>query len=693
MRENYLSDKAQLFAIGRVALIALAILLLDVALFRLLFAQPNWLPSAHLAGAQMASFMAAAGCGSLLAVFGRGKKISLSPLCQKSLISRFLSWLILAFLILFLRGGLLANLMQMASLPPLTAQMLSAGFSAFALSGALYVAFYAPRTGFLAPERLTDTAFLLMAGYAVLLRLFYLGAPELLFEEAYYWNYAQHLDIGYLDHPLMVAWLIKVATLWLGNIEFAVRLGAFMCWFITACFIFRLTRDVFNRAVAYRALALIAVLPAYFSFGFFMSPDAPMSACWAAGVYFFYQIVVHDKKNAWLGLGIALGLGLISKYTISLLGVAIVLFLLIDKPSRRWFTRPEPYLALVLALLLFSPVVIWNFLHDWASFTFQSQGRLSSEFSFSLPRFIGNVIIFLTPTGLVTCCAILFSHKQLLADMSAIKHDAHQAAQVAGHVAERQPLRDYFLLTWLTFFPVAVFAGLSLIRASKLNWTGPCWLAIVPLMALLLMPKSEAGKRPGNPQSKLLAWCRRAWMLTLIICLLFYGALFQWLSLGFPGAHYPQNMHLIGWRSLGAELEKLVTELAQARGEKLLVVGMDRNKIASGAAFYRTYSIESGKLDRRHQPSQETASEHLFAGVGLMYEFWFPLAAQHGKSMLLISDKPEHLQTTTVSERVKTAGDIHELVVQKNGQVSGRYYYRVVSGYQEKSTLGAGQYE
>jgi hypothetical protein len=76
-----------------------------------------------------------------------------------------------------------------------------------------------------------------------------------------------------------------------------------------------------------------------------------------------------------------------------------------------------------------------------------------------------------------------------------------------------------------------------------------------------------------------------------------------------------------------------------------------------------------------------------------MYEFWFPLAAQHGKSMLLISDKPEHLQTTTVSERVKTAGDIHELVVQKNGQVSGRYYYRVVSGYQEKSTLGAGQYE
>ena len=34
-------------------------------------------------------------------------------------------------------------------------------------------------------------------------------------EETYYWNYSRHLDIGYLDHPPMVGWLI-----WLGTAVF-----------------------------------------------------------------------------------------------------------------------------------------------------------------------------------------------------------------------------------------------------------------------------------------------------------------------------------------------------------------------------------------------------------------------------------------------------------------------------------------
>jgi hypothetical protein len=69
-----------------------------------------------------------------------------------------------------------------------------------------------------------------------------------------------------------------------------------------------------------------------------------------------------------------------------------------------------------------------------------------------------------------------------------------------------------------------------------------------------------------------------------------------------------------------------------------------------------------------------------------MYEFWFPLAQQHGKTLLLVSNDRTNLQTNRVLERVKTAGEIAEVIVSKNGQPSGRYYYRLVKGYQEKST-------
>jgi dolichol-phosphate mannosyltransferase len=142
---------------------------------------------------------------------------------------------------------------------------------------------------------------------------------------------------------------------------------------------------------------------------------------------------------------------------------------------------------------------------------------------------------------------------------------------------------------------VAVFAAISLFRASKLNWTGPSWLALVPLLALLLTPKlvatsvttsvTTAVKASVTTSTRLLAWCCRAWIPTLVICLLFYGATLHWLSLGLPGAGYPKNLHLIGWRTFGGEMEQIITKLEQETGEKILVVGMDRNKIASGLAF------------------------------------------------------------------------------------------------------------
>ena len=68
-----------------------------------------------------------------------------------------------------------------------------------------------------------------LVGYAFFLRLLYGAQIELIPEETYYWNYSRHLDIGYLDHPPMVAWLIKLGTLLFGDTEFGVRFGALCC--------------------------------------------------------------------------------------------------------------------------------------------------------------------------------------------------------------------------------------------------------------------------------------------------------------------------------------------------------------------------------------------------------------------------------------------------------------------------------
>lgn len=612
-----------------------------------------WLAPASdlLARHQATSFLLAASAGFLLLWRGPWRN------------ARFTFWrqlpplLLILLLTLFLRGGLLASLLLMTTLPAPLAEGVTAVFSALVFLSAAWVYLH-PGAGE-RPREARWQGFVLGAIlYSVLLRLVHLGVPELLFEEAYYWNYAQHLDIGYLDHPLMVAWTIKPFIALLGNNEFAVRAGAFLFWFATAFFAYRLARELFDKAIGWRTVLLLAVLPAYFSFGFFISPDAPLTAFWAMATYFAYRALIHDEGRAWLGLGIALGLGMISKYTIALLGAAIVLYVVIHRPARKWLGRPEPYVALAVALLLLSPVVIWNMQHDWASFAFQSHGRLVSKSVFSLPRLLLNVLILLTPLGLLSALAVLIQRKAVFASLPAVTEKTRQG---------------FRLLVWLTLFPLLVFTLLSLTKASKLNWTGPAWLPLLPLLALLLtdQPIPNAGK--------LLHWCQRAWLKTALLCLLFYGTAFQYLGLGLPAVRYPHNVHLIGWRDFGPEIEAVVSRFERETGEQILVVGLDRNRIASGLAFYRAYGQGAGQPVRN--PAFTTASEHLFGEVGLMYEFWFPARQQSGKTLLLVATNQSALEREVVRSRVSALGPIESIALRKNSQPAGQFFYRLAQGY------------
>jgi len=656
--------KPDLSFASRIRLLAVGLLTagVDIAIFLYLYRQADSLAVAHIV-----SFLSASVIGYLAISFW-----PLHGVADKTRLNHFKSshlpaFVVITLLLLFLRGGFLASLLEVMAVPGAIAIVIGALLSSVLFYAACLYFIFLRRTDGLPDETGWNYFFLAVLVYSILLRLFYLGVPDLIFEEAYYWNYAQHLDIGYLDHPLMIAWIIKLFISLMGNIEFAVRFGAFSCWFVTAYFSYKLTHEVLNKASANRALLIVAMLPAYFSFGWFMSPDAPLFATWAMAIYYTHQALVRENSRAWLGIGIALGLGMISKYTIALLGVAIVLFVLTDRNSRKWLSRPEPYIGAVIACLLFSPVVIWNMQHDWASFAFQSVGRVASKYSFSLPRLIGNIIILLTPTGLLSVMAILLFRKKMMADASA------GMAKPVGALD-----RSYILLVWLTLFPLLVFAALSLFRASKLNWTGPVWLGLVPFMALLIPQKPDSGA------PKLLYWCQRAWPATLLILLLVYGLAFHYLGIGLPGVPYPHTGHLTGWQNLGRDIEMLVTRLERETGEEILVVGMDKHKIASELAFYRAKYLDSLKEKPGHDPAFQTAGEHLFGGDGLMYELWFPPEKQNGKTMLLVSDNIDDLSSDQVLSRVATAGDIQTIKVSRDGKPTRPYYYRLVKGYHSK---------
>jgi dolichol-phosphate mannosyltransferase len=66
-----------------------------------------------------------------------------------------------------------------------------------------------------------------IVAYLLVLKLIFINSVNLIPEEAYYWNYARHLDWSYLDHPPMVGWLIWLSTSLLGKSELSVRLPAY----------------------------------------------------------------------------------------------------------------------------------------------------------------------------------------------------------------------------------------------------------------------------------------------------------------------------------------------------------------------------------------------------------------------------------------------------------------------------------
>lgn len=502
------------------------------------------------------------------------------------------------------------------------------------------------------PEGRTRELAIGLIVYAFALRLVYSGAVELLPEEAYYWNYSRHLDIGYLDHPPLVAWLIRLGTAAFGQSQFGVRLGALCCGVVTSVFTYRLARNLFDEASALAALVLAQILPFFFLSGLLMTPDAGLTAAWAASLYYLERALVAGRPSAWWRAGISMGIGVISKYSIGLLAPVILLFMLKDAPSRRWWRRREPYIAALIALAIFSPVILWNAQHDWASFAFQTSRRLAEAPRFALHKLIASALVLITPTG-VLAVAVAF--------MRAPPEGA--PSEVAPPAGAADAARRRLFTSAAILVPLAVFAIFSLRHEVKLDWTGAPWTAALPVMASGMVA-AGAGVRGIR------SWLRAAWPPTLVATLLICAAGLHYLTLGLPGVGYGKHTELIpvGWRELSLRISAAAARVRAETGGEPLLVGMDRYAIASELAFYA-------------DPPRETSSAHLFGGVGLMYERWTPPELQEGRTLLLVAWDARDLTGGAVLSHAERWGPIEDEVLSRGGHVIRHYYHRVAYNY------------
>jgi len=216
------------------------------------------------------------------------------------------------------------------------------------------------------PGRLAGLPALLGLAAAVLLwRLLAIdqSGASLYVDEAQYWLWAQDLDWGYFSKPPGIALLIRLSTALFGDGPLGVKALAMLCYPAAALLAWLIARRLYDEAVAWWAALLVLTLPIYAWLGLFVSTEAPLTVLWLAALWFYLRAVESGRWRDWLALGVACGLGLLTKYTMAVFIAAAGLHLLCCHRDR--LATARPWVALVVAAMLLAPNLAWNVAHDF----------------------------------------------------------------------------------------------------------------------------------------------------------------------------------------------------------------------------------------------------------------------------------------------------------------------------------------
>jgi 4-amino-4-deoxy-L-arabinose transferase-like glycosyltransferase len=404
--------------------------------------------------------------------------------------------------------------------------------------------------------------YLFLAGITVF-RLFYIQWLELAPDEAYYWTWSRHLQWAYYDHPPMVGFLIWVFSGITDTGEFGVRLGWVILGALVTLFLYRGASRMFESEKAGLLCAFLTNIILLASTGaVIVTPDGPLALCWVAAVFFVHQAVAEGKRYAWVLAGVAFGLGLLSKYTMVLFAPCILLFLLSSKETRKWLARKEPYLALILGLVIFSPVILWNAGHDWVSFRFQISHGLEVKKAAGW-RYFGEY--WGGQAGVV-------SPLMLLALIWAMVKSAQEGF--------RRNEKKWLLLFW-TSTPILLFFGYTSLRSKvEANWPALAYFsAVVALSGLILQGWGQwGGKRKG--------FIRAA----VIVAFLFtFLAHLQPIYAVVPiAAKKDPTSQLYGWKILAGRIGEIARSFPPGQEVFLLT---PRHQLVAETMFYTKFPV------------------------------------------------------------------------------------------------------
>ncbi len=376
-----------------------------------------------------------------------------------------------------------------------------------------------------------------------LIRLAFAATTGLGVDESYMIAAGRTFAFGYFDHPPVAWWLSHGAAVLFGTeAQVVVRLPFILLFALSQWLVFLMGRRIGGERAGFWAAVALNLSPVFgLTSGTWVLPDGPLNAALLGAAFCLLRAlsgapVAPGRRSSphpswhfgwWVAAGLCAGLALLSKYSAVLTIGGAFLYLVTSPAHRRYLLRSGPYVAILIALAVFSPVLIWNASHGWASFAFQGDRALGLQFHPLAPlATLGGEALFVLPWIWLPMMALL---------VGAFRREAPW---------------QHRLLAWLAVPPIVLFALVSLWSSQRIlfHWAAPGYLMLFPLLGQAI------AERAGAP------WLRRSVNATAGLLL---GAMlviatqiqFDWLGARLaPLLRKDPTAEGLDWRSVRADL-------------------------------------------------------------------------------------------------------------------------------------------
>ncbi|WP_460940235.1 glycosyltransferase family 39 protein [Spirosoma humi] len=182
-------------------------------------------------------------------------------------------------------------------------------------------------------------------------------------DEYLHLDQANHLAWGYLSVPPATSWVALISK-GLGNSPLVVRFFPAFFGALTLLVVWKAVEALKGNLFACALAATGVLFSVLLRLNQLFQPNSLDVLCWTT-LYFIVIKYLQSNNKRWLyGFSVIIAVGFLNKYNIVFLLTGFLPAILLT-PQRRLLLNRHLYQALLLGLLLISPNLIWQYLHNF----------------------------------------------------------------------------------------------------------------------------------------------------------------------------------------------------------------------------------------------------------------------------------------------------------------------------------------